>query len=53
MIQEEAKATTARLNETAFQASSGWLEKWEIRYNIRQMNVASKEGDINEETIAR
>ena len=45
--------TAQRLGEDTvnFSASNGWLDRWNKRYSITQMNVAGEEGDVNEETM--
>ena len=51
MLMEEARLIADRLGEKSFQGTEGWLTKWKQRHNIKQMNIAGEEGDVNQETL--
>ena len=51
MIQEEALQIGLKLNITGFTASSGWLEKWKTRHNVKQFSVAGEDGEVNPDTL--
>ena len=51
MLMEEARLIADRLGEKLFQGTEGWLTKWKQRHNIKQMNIAGEEGDVNQETL--
>ena len=44
-------ARRGRRLQKEFKASNGWLEKWKNQHNLKQRNVASKEGDVNDDTV--
>lgn len=51
MLMEEARLIADRLGEKSFQGTEGWLTKWKQRHNIKQMNIAGEEGDVNQEIV--
>ena len=51
MLMEEAWLIADRLGEKSFQGTEGWLTKWKQRHNIKQMNIAGEEGDVNQENL--
>ena len=48
---EKAKEITERLGKSNFKGSRGWLEKWKLRYNIKQVKICGESGDVHGETI--
>ena len=51
MIQEEAKIIAAKLGDSEFKASNGWLESFKKRHNIKQFIVSGEAADISEDTV--
>ena len=51
LLLEEAKLIAEELGYSSFKGTNGWLEKWERRHTLAQMNITGKEGDVNEETV--
>lgn len=55
MIREEATEMAKKLNKSAeydgFKASSGWIERWESRYGIKQRGVEGGSGQVQTETV--
>ena len=47
----KAKEIADRLNVHEFKGSNGWLEKWKLRYNIRQMTICGESGDVSGDTV--
>lgn len=48
---EKAKQIADCLGKGDFKASNGWLEKWNIRYNIKQLRVSGESGDVHGATV--
>ena len=48
---EKAKEIAERLGISDFKGSRGWLDKWKLRYNIKQVKVCGESGDVRGETI--
>ena len=48
---EKAKEIAERLGKSNFKGSRGWLEKWKLRYNIKQVKICGESGDVHGETI--
>ena len=48
---EKAKQIAERLRKANFKGSQGWLEKWKLRHNIKQMRVCGESGDVRGETV--
>lgn len=34
-----------------FKGSNGWLEKWKLCYNIRQMTICGESGDVSNDAV--
>ena len=51
MIQKEAKLIAAKLGNSEFKASNGWLESFKRRHNLKQFSVSGEAADISEETV--
>ena len=49
--QEAHKEIAERLGKTNFKGSRGWLDKWKLRYNIKQVKVCGESSDVRGETI--
>ena len=39
------------LGKKEFKALNGWLEKWKNQHHLAQRNVASEEGNVNDDTV--
>ena len=48
---EKAKEIAETLGILDFSGSRGWLDKWKLRYNIKQMKICGESGDVRGETI--
>lgn len=51
MLIEKAKEIAERLGISDFKGSQGWLDKWKLRYNIKQVKVCGESGDVCGVTI--
>ena len=47
----KAKEIADRIGVHDFKGSNGWLEKWKLRYNIRQMTISGESGGVSGDTI--
>ena len=47
----KAKEIANRMDVHEFKGSNGWLEKWKLRYNIRQMTICGESGDVSGDTV--
>ena len=48
---EKAKEIAERLGKSNFKGSRGWLDKWKLRYNIKQVKVCGESGDVRGQAI--
>ena len=48
---EKAKEIAERLGKSNFKGSRGWLDKWKVRFNIKQVRVCGESGDVRGKTI--
>ena len=48
---EKAKEIAEQLHIPDFKASNGWLSRWKVRYNIKQMRISGESGDVSSETV--
>ena len=48
---EKAREIAARLGKHNFTGSNGWLQKWKVRYNIKQVAISGESGDIRLDTV--
>ena len=48
---EKAKEIAEQLGISDFKGSRGWLDKWKLRYNIKQVKVCGESGDVHGVTI--
>ena len=39
------------LGKPNFKGSNGWLQKWKVRYNIKQVTVSGESGDVRLDTV--
>ena len=51
LLLEEAKLIAEELGHSSFKGTNSSLKKWKRRHTLAQMNIAGKEGDVNEETV--
>ena len=52
ILQQKACAIAAQMGmEQEFKASTGWLEKFKTRYNIKGKTVIGESGEVHEETV--
>lgn len=47
----KAKEIANRIDVHKLKGSNGWLEKWKLRYNIRQMTICRECGDVSGDTV--
>ena len=50
-LTEKAKEIAVRLGKPKFSGSNGWLQKWKVRYNIKQVTICGESGDIRGDTV--
>ena len=50
-ICQKAKEIAQHLDISDFKASNGWLEKWKLKHNIRQMTISGESGEVKGETV--
>ena len=48
---EQAKQIAQHLGLKYFKASNGWLEKWKLRHNIKQLTVSGESGEVRGATV--
>lgn len=48
---EKAKEIAEQLGISDFKGSRGWLDKWKLKYNIKQVKVCGESGDVRGVTI--
>ena len=48
---EKANQIATCLGKHEFKGSSGWLEKWKKRYNIKQLQINGESGDVQGPTV--
>ena len=46
-----AKEIASRMDVHEFKGSNRWLEKWKLWYNIRQISISGKSGDVSGDTF--
>ena len=52
LIQEKAAMLALESNHDAFSASNGWLNRFQIRNNIKCSVLSGEAGDVSEEVVA-
>ena len=50
-LTEKAKEIAVRLGKPKFSGSNGWLHKWKVRYNIKQVIISGESGDVRGDTV--
>ena len=50
-LTEKDRKIATRLGKPNFKGSNGWLQKWKVRYNIKQVAVSGKSGDVRFDTV--
>ena len=50
-LTEKAREIASRLGKPNFKGSNGWLQKWKMRYNIKQVAVSGESGDVRLDTV--
>ena len=47
----KVKEIANQMDVHEFKGSNGWLEKWKLLYNIRQMTICGESGDVSGDTV--
>lgn len=50
-MMERGRQIPQQLGITNFKGTNGWLEKWKMRYNVKQIAICGESGDVQEETV--
>ena len=50
-VTEKAREISSRLGKPNFKGSNGWLQKWKVWYNIKQVTVSGESGDVRLDTV--
>ena len=50
-LTEKARDIASRLGKPNFKGSNGWLQKWKVRYNVKQVTVSGESGDVHLDTV--
>lgn len=48
---ENVKEIVERLKIANLKCSRGWLQKWKLRYNVKQLKVIGESGDVQGDTV--
>jgi len=48
---EKAKEIANKLGKPNFKGSRGWLNKWKKRFNVKQLKISGKSGDVECATV--
>ena len=50
-LTEKAREIASHLGRPNFKGSNGWLQKWKVRYNIKEVTVSGESGDVRLDTV--
>ena len=51
-LMEKAKEISERIKISNFKCSRGWLQKWKLRYNVKQLTICGESGDVQGPTVS-
>jgi hypothetical protein len=46
-----SREIATHLGKHTYKGSNGWLQKWKMRYNIKQVAVSGESGDVRLDTV--